>query len=91
MKNILADRFTDKRGNCDIDLDNISFWKATHLIGEVFRRREKGLATYKQLKLLEKFGVPGADKFTMSQAKETIDAIAANGWKTPKLFEAVTV
>ena len=51
------------------------------LITEVFARRDQGRCTFKQAKLLKKYGYPTNTSFT--DAKGIIDAIKANGWKRP--------
>lgn len=44
-------------------------------------RRARGLCTYKQAKLLARYGLPY--NLTKKQASEAIDAIAGNGWRCP--------
>jgi len=61
--------------------DDTSRAHAGQLITEIFRRRENGLCTFKMAKLLQKYGYSG--DLTMYDAKQTIDAIAANNWKRP--------
>lgn len=62
-----------------INPDSVSFSEAGQLITEIFQRREKGLCSFKQAKLLAKYGYPTDVGFT--EAKAIIDRIAANGWR----------
>jgi len=49
------------------------------LIGRLIERSKNGKATYKQAKLLRRFGY--SPDTSMVEASKLIDAIAANGWK----------
>ncbi|HSG72119.1 MAG TPA: helicase-related protein, partial [Planctomycetaceae bacterium] len=62
-----------------IEPDKYNTREAGKLIDQIFERRTKGLCTYKQAKLLHKFGQPTDVGFT--EASAIIDAIAKNGWK----------
>jgi len=53
---------------------------ASQLLGSVFARRQKGLATFKQLKTLSKYGVTNIN-VSFDRASRVIDAIAGNGWR----------
>lgn len=55
--------------------------QASRLIGEVIRRRESGECSYKQARLLSRFGFDTHVGF--QEASSIIDAIASNGWKRP--------
>lgn len=68
-----------KCGLAEKDIAELSFAKAGQLIGEINSRRDKGLCTYKQAKLLAKYGESTDVGF--SEASQRIDAIARNGWK----------
>lgn len=61
---------------------NLTRQDASRLIGECIRRREKGLCTYKQAKLLQRFGVATKD-LSFDRASSLITQIKANGWKLP--------
>ena len=66
-----------------IDTKGLSLGKASQLIGQIFERRTKGLASFKQLKILNKRNVEGASEMTFQQASAAIDAIAKReGWGT---------
>lgn len=60
------------------DIDSFTFCEAKAMIGQLIKRAQAGLATYKQSKILEKHGFSG--NMTFDEAKATIDRIAASGW-----------
>lgn len=64
-----------------IDAANLSFVRARQLVGEIIARRNKGQCTYKQAKILAKFGYRTDVSF--EDARALIDDIAAHGWKRP--------
>jgi superfamily II DNA or RNA helicase len=70
----LLDRF-------GIDAKDLSRTRAGQLINECFNRRDQGKCTYKQAKILKKYGY--ATDLSFADAKATIDLIAGNGWKRP--------
>lgn len=53
---------------------------ASRLIGETFRRREKGLCTFGQAKALQRYGYE-TRTMTFDRARELMDALNKNGWK----------
>ncbi len=54
--------------------------KASKLIGTAIMRMRNGLASYKQLKLLDKYGVNGRQMYFRT-ASRVIDAISQNNWR----------
>ena len=48
------------------------------------KRRDAGLTTPKQIRFLEGRGFQHVGTWTFDSAKNLIDRIAANGWRTPK-------
>ena len=62
-----------------INPDRISFTEARQLIGEIFRRWDGKLCSFKQAKVLRKYGYDAEMSF--AEASATIDALARNGWK----------
>jgi len=60
----------------------LSFAHARQLIQEIIGRRERKKATYKQARLLAKYGYETDMSF--DDAKATIDAIKAAGWRRPE-------
>jgi superfamily II DNA or RNA helicase len=53
---------------------------ASKLIGTAIMRRQKDLASFKQLKVLQKAGI-NAVNISFKRASSIIDALARNGWK----------
>jgi hypothetical protein len=62
-----------------ISTDNLSYAEGKQLLDEVFRRFKNNECSFKQVKMLKKFGYSGPIK--RDQAKVLIDRIAANGWR----------
>lgn len=62
-----------------VDVDGQTGAQASQLIGEIIERRQNGKCTYKQVKLLARYGY-GPD-VPFPRARELIDALARNGWK----------
>ena len=56
--------------------------EASKLIDTIKQRRQKGLCTYAQAKLLAKHGL--SPDLSFDDARKAIDAIAANRWTTPR-------
>lgn len=73
MRNLL-----DKQG---IDTSEMHYGQAKQLLNELFRRWDAKEASFKQAKLLRRYGLPG--DVGRDQAKEWIDKIAGNNWKLP--------
>jgi len=65
--------------NAGIDWKKNTYTENKQLITEIFRRRSDGLCTYKQAKILQKYGQPTNVGF--KEASSIIDAIAKNGWQ----------
>ena len=61
-----------------INPDQVSFTQAKQLIAEIFRRWDGKLCSFKQAKVLRKYGYETDVSF--EQASATIDALAQNGW-----------
>lgn len=61
----------------------VTFTQARQLVGEIFRRRELGLCTAKQIKMLRKYNYD-AREWTFAQASDTITKIANNNWRRPE-------
>ena len=64
-----------------INPDGVSFSQAKQLISEICRRWDGKLCSFKQAKVLRKYGY-GTD-VTFAEASATIDALAKNGWRKP--------
>lgn len=57
--------------------------KASLILDKLNKRREAGLTTPKQIRLLERKGFRHVGTWEFEQAKKLIDRIAANGWHVP--------
>ena len=57
--------------------------KASLILNKLNKRREAGLTTPKQIRLLERKGFRHVGTWEFEQAKNLIDRIAANGWHVP--------
>ena len=66
--------FTDEIGNAG---------KAAKLLDRLAKRRDEGLTTPKQIRLLERYGFRNVGMWQFDQAKSMIDRIAAAGWRCP--------
>jgi hypothetical protein len=66
-----------------INPDGISFSQGKQLIAEIFRRWDGKLCSFKQAKVLRKYGY-GTD-VSFAEASATIDGLARNGWKRPEV------
>ena len=58
--------------------------KAELLLNKLAKRRETGLTTPKQIRLLERRGFRNVGEWSFDSAKMMIDRIAASKWKVPK-------
>ena len=66
--------FTDEIGNAG---------KAAKLLDRLAKRRDEGLTTPKQIRLLERYGFRNVGMWQFDQARSMIDRIAAGGWRCP--------
>jgi superfamily II DNA or RNA helicase len=62
-----------------INPDRVSFAEARQLIAEIFRRWDGKLCSFKQAKVLRKYGYDTEVSF--AEASAIIDGLARNGWK----------
>lgn len=58
--------------------------KASKLLDRLMKRRDAGLTTPKQIRFLEGRGFTHVGTWPFEAAKQLIDRIAANGWRTPQ-------
>lgn len=70
-----------QKAGVDVPAD-LSRVRAFQLLGAVYKRRDLGLATFKQLKFLQRYGVTDVN-IGFKRASEMFDAIKSNGWKLP--------
>lgn len=71
----------EKWGIFPDDVDSAG--KASKLLDRLAKRRDAGLTTPKQIRFLEGRGFQHVGTWTFDSAKNLIDRIAANGWRTP--------
>ena len=57
--------------------------KASKLLDRLSKRRNEGLTTPRQIRVLEQKGFQHVGAWQFDQAKPLIDRIAANGWRVP--------
>lgn len=62
-----------------VSTDGLSFTDARHLIGELLSRRENNQCSFKQAKLLKRYGY--STDVSFQEASQIIDRLAKNGWK----------
>ena len=53
------------------------------LLERLYKRRDAGLSTPKQIRFLEGKGFRNVGKWQFDTARRLIDRIAANGWRVP--------
>ena len=71
----------EKRG---IDSESVECkGKASMIINRLLKRQEEGLATPKQIRLLERYGFPHVGEWTFEAANRMIGIISDNGWIVP--------
>ena len=71
----------EKFGIYTEEIDNAG--KANLLLDRLEKRRQDGLTTPKQIRLLERYGFRNVGMWQFDKAKKLIDRIAANGWRVP--------
>ena len=80
---------TQKQVEClekfGIDAEGITKGYACRIMDTVIGRSKKGLATMKQVRLLNRFGYEKAAQMTMDEATKKISRLAAVGWQRWKL------
>ena len=72
----------EKAGILPDDVDSAG--KASKLLDRLAKRRDAGLTTPKQIRFLEGRGFRHVGTWPFEAAKQLIDRIAANGWRSPK-------
>lgn len=71
----------EKLGILPDQIDNAG--KAKLILDRLAKRREEGLTTPKQIRLLERYGFKRVGEWSFESARKLIDRIAANGWRVP--------
>ena len=77
----LSPRQVEALQRAGYDPATLSSTQGKQLLGGLSERRNAGLATPKQVALLRKQGVPGAEQIPFLKASELITAIANNHWE----------
>lgn len=70
------------------EIDNAG--KATLLLDRLQKRRQEGLSTPKQIRLLEGKGFKNVGTWSFDGASNLINRIAANGWRVPRTIDPHT-
>lgn len=71
-----------KIGLRDQDLEGISRTEASKLLGAAFKRMDLGLASYKQLRALKKYGIDDV-RISFKRASEAMTYLQQMNWKDP--------
>ena len=74
-------QFLEKRGIFADSVENMG--KASLLIDRLVRRQEEGLATPKQIRLLERYGFLQVGTWAFDDASAMISRISNNSWQLP--------
>ena len=78
----------EKFGIYGNEIDNAG--KATLLLDRLQKRRQEGLSTPKQIRLLEGKGFKNVGTWSFDGASNLINRIAANGWRVPRTINPHT-
>ena len=68
---------------CGVAIDGLSFTHASQVIDSMIKRREQGVCTFKQAKVLQKRGLDTTD-MPFAKANKLITELVRNGWVTPR-------
>jgi hypothetical protein len=66
-----------------INADGMTKGKASKIIDAIFRRRDAGLATAKQVQKLRQYGFQKVELWTFEQASQMMGVLAQNRWRVP--------
>ena len=66
-----------------INTDGMCKGQASKVIDVIFRRRDAGLATAKQMRMLEQKGFQNVGLWTFEQASQMMGRLAKNKWRVP--------
>ena len=61
-------------------VERLSFWDASVMLDKLVSRVDSGLSTYKQSKLLSRYGVD-TSRLTFDRAQELVGRLIKNNWK----------
>ena len=69
--------------NAGVNTDGMCKGQASKVIDAIFRRRDAGLATPKQMRMLEQKGFQNVGLWTFEQASDMMGRLAKNKWRVP--------
>lgn len=72
----------EKYGIYTDEIDNAG--KASKLLDRLNKRKESGLTTPKQIRILERYGFHGVGMWKFESASNMINRISASGWRLPQ-------
>ena len=79
--------FLEKRG---IDADGMTAGMASKMIDTLMRRQDEGMATPKQVRMLERKGFKHPGTWTFDQASKMMSILASNRWQVPMWIDPET-
>lgn len=85
-----TDAQKEELARAGIDARELSAGKASQLIDRIYKRRALGLATPKQVRMLEKKGFNHAGTWTFDDASRMMTRLAANNWRVPRGINPAT-
>lgn len=85
-----TDKQKEALENAGIDARELSAGKAAQIIDRLHKRKELGLATPRQVRMLEKKGFKHAGTWTFDEASRMMSRLAANNWRTPRGINPAT-
>lgn len=85
-----SDKQKEELARAGIDASALSAGKASQLIDRIYKRRALGLATPKQVRMLEKKGFNHAGTWTFDEASHMMSRLAANSWRIPRGINPTT-
>lgn len=85
-----SDKQKEELARAGIDASTLSAGKASQLIDRIYKRRALGLATPKQVRMLEKKGFNHAGTWTFDEASAMMSRLAANNWRIPRGINPAT-
>ena len=73
-----------------VNTDGMCKGQASKIIDVIFRRRDAGLATPKQMRMLERKGFQNVGLWTFDQASQMMSVLAQNRWRVPYHIDPAT-
>ena len=85
-----TDKQKEALESAGIDARELSAGKAAQIIDRLHKRKELGLATPRQVRMLEKKGFKHAGTWTFDEASRMMSRLAANNWRVPRGIKPAT-